>query len=77
MQRPDDTTNDGRVPPRTDVETGKICRHCGSAVKTDEWYPVASRTAPDGSVEIHPFCGDGCQEAWADRREARDATVTD
>lgn len=65
MQRTDDRTNDGRVPTGA-TETGKICRHCGGAVKTDEWYPVSSRTEPDGSVEIHAFCGERCRERWTE-----------
>lgn len=78
MQRPDGSTSDGRIPTGANAKRGKICRHCGDAVKIDEWYPVASRTAPDGSVEIYPFCGDDCREAWTAGRDARDdATVTD
>lgn len=77
MQRPDGGTNDGRATTGSSAGGGKTCRRCGGAVKTDEWYPVASRTAPDGSVEIHPFCGDDCREAWIARRDGDDATVTD
>lgn len=78
MQRPDDGTSEGRVPAGANAGPGKVCRHCGDAVRTDEWYPVASLTTPDGSVVVHPFCGDDCREAWGDRRDGRDdATVTD
>ena len=75
MHRPDDGTSDGRVPVGTSAESRKLCRHCGTAVKTDEWFPIASWTAPDGSVEIHPFCGDDCRDAWTERRAEPDGAT--
>jgi predicted nucleic acid-binding Zn ribbon protein len=39
------------------------CAVCGTAIDTEEWHPVASRSAPEGT-RIVPFCSEACREQW-------------
>lgn len=49
-----------------DADGTETCGHCGSGIDTADWYPVATRTASDGTFRIYGFCGDDCRSAWMD-----------
>lgn len=52
--------------PNEPLSSDECCTHCGSTVDTSDWYPVTKERDEDGSLELYPFCGDECQEAWLD-----------
>jgi tellurite resistance-related uncharacterized protein len=40
------------------------CSHCGDAVPTEDWHPVATVRTDDGELEVHLFCSETCQSSW-------------
>ncbi|WP_424018976.1 DUF7576 family protein [Halorientalis pallida] len=44
--------------------TTTVCEHCGTGIDTNEWYPVETATAGDGTLRFHSFCSDRCRSAW-------------
>lgn len=58
-------------PPTPDAADGTPvtrCEHCGTAIDTSDWYPVASERDDGGSVRLYDFCDETCQAAWRDER---------
>lgn len=50
--------------------TGTRCKHCGTAIDTSDWYPVTTDRASDGTLQLHSFCSEACQEEWLTERQA-------
>lgn len=53
----DETSSDG-------ASGGEPCAHCGSAIETDDWYPIAAERDEDGSLNLYHFCSEDCRSAW-------------
>lgn len=45
----------------TDLE---YCAHCRTRLPKDEWCPVVTETASDGSLLLRSFCDEDCKESW-------------
>ncbi len=42
----------------------ECCSHCGRRFEQDVRYPVTVEEDDDGTLSIHSFCDDDCQDAW-------------
>ncbi|WP_458209794.1 DUF7576 family protein [Haladaptatus sp. NG-SE-30] len=45
---------------------GKTCDHCGTSIDTSDWHPITKDREADGSIQIHHFCSEDCENAWQD-----------
>ena len=46
--------------------SGKSCEQCGTTIDTSDWYPVTKERNPDGSLQLHEFCCEDCQDEWVE-----------
>lgn len=40
------------------------CANCGKQFEPNVTYPVETREAADGTLQLYSFCDDDCQRAW-------------
>jgi len=59
-------------PPAESAGATERCAHCGDAIDTSEWHPVAARSESD-EFRIYPFCDETCRDDW-DEVDGREET---
>ena len=42
------------------------CARCGTALPSNQWYPVRTERDSSGELVVHYFCSNGCASEWAD-----------
>ncbi|RXK49078.1 DUF7576 family protein [Halorientalis pallida] len=60
-------SQESSTPPRplhaNTASSTPVCEHCGACIDANEWYPVETETAEDGTLLFHSFCSDRCRSA--------------